>query len=247
MGVRRPQVTLIAGPPCAGKNTYLRQHADSDDLIIDYDALAVALQLDAASHERVDAHKPFIYEARDAILERLGGAGHQVGAVWVINSGARQRSRQQYRERYDAHVVVVYAPEKVCLERARCERPTAWQGYVRQWFAQYEPDARDEIFHGYEVGTDMVVKPHPSGSRYRKARAAVLAASSTCWICGHEGADQVDHLESRSVNPVRDIADVTNLRPAHGVNGCATCGLRCNQSRGDGRATATPARRSRQW
>ena len=61
-----------------------------------------------------------------------------------------------------------------------------------------------------------------SGYRWRKARAAILAASDICWLCGHPGADTVDHvIELDRGGPELDPA---NLRPAHGkknpVTGC---------------------------
>jgi hypothetical protein len=36
------------------------------------------------------------------------------------------------------------------------------------------------------------------------------------------------------------------MRPAHGVDGCPTCGLACNSSRGN-RAIQGPVRTSRDW
>jgi 5-methylcytosine-specific restriction endonuclease McrA len=88
-------------------------------------------------------------------------------------------------------------------------------------------------------------RPGARGHRYRTARKAVLAHSTTCWICLHDGADQVDHVQPRSLNPDIDDADTTNLMSVHGVNGCPTCGLKCNQSRGNG--TVTRPIRSRDW
>ncbi|MDR7278923.1 HNH endonuclease [Catenuloplanes atrovinosus] len=88
-------------------------------------------------------------------------------------------------------------------------------------------------------------KPGPRGSRYRRARNAVLAQSTICHLCGHADADQVDHVRPRSLNPELDDADHTNLAPAHGVNGCPTCGEKCNQAKGN-RTVSKPVR-SRNW
>lgn len=85
----------------------------------------------------------------------------------------------------------------------------------------------------------------PNGHRYREARAALLAYDSVCHLCGHEGADQVDHLLPRSLNPDIDEADTSNLAPAHGVKGCPTCGEKCNQVKGNG--ALTKPIRSRSW
>ena len=53
-----------------------------------------------------------------------------------------------------------------------------------------------------------------------------------CALCGHDGADTVDHIIARDVRP--DLAeDPDNLQPAHGVEGCPTCGARCNGDKGN--------------
>ncbi|TDE18871.1 hypothetical protein E1295_48070 [Nonomuraea mesophila] len=63
----------------------------------------------------------------------------------------------------------------------------------------------------------------------------MLDASRLCWLCGHDGAADVDHepalqiLEALGLDP----CDPQYLRPAHGVNGCPTCGRKCNQAKGN--------------
>jgi 5-methylcytosine-specific restriction endonuclease McrA len=56
---------------------------------------------------------------------------------------------------------------------------------------------------------------NPLGHRkWRELRAAILQASTTCWICGNPGADTIDHIIPRSQGGA--IWDPANLRPAHG-------------------------------
>lgn len=77
---------------------------------------------------------------------------------------------------------------------------------------------------------------------FRRVRAQVLAASNVCWLCGHTGADTVDH-----VIPLRvlretgrmDLAnDPGNLRPAH---------LSCNSRRQDKAPDLARTSPSRRW
>lgn len=86
--------------------------------------------------------------------------------------------------------------------------------------------------------------PRANGHRYRVARAAVLELSDVCHLCGHRGADTVDHLVPLSMGG--DVADPANLAPAHGVHGCPVCKVKCNQARGNG-SVIRHRTRSRDW
>ena len=63
-------------------------------------------------------------------------------------------------------------------------------------------------------------KPGLGDPTYRRNRAAVLAASDICHLCGLPGADSVDHLIPRSKGGDNSMS---NLAPAH---------IGCNASRG---------------
>jgi len=66
---------------------------------------------------------------------------------------------------------------------------------------------------------------------FRKVRARILAESDTCIVCGHAGADAVDHIQPVSKGGAR--LDPDNLAPIHGVKGCPTCGRKCNNEKSD--------------
>ena len=87
------------------------------------------------------------------------------------------------------------------------------------------------------------------GRPWRRVRAAVLAESTTCHLCGHGGAGEVDHRVPRSVVLALggDPEDPTNLAPAHGARSkCPDCGVACNQAKGD-RPHAPRRVTSRAW
>lgn len=82
------------------------------------------------------------------------------------------------------------------------------------------------------------------GRPWRRTRAQILKTSTTCWICGHDGSQSVDHVIplSKGGHPL----DPSNLRPAHGIEGCPTCGRKCNSSRGN-REAQRQENTSREW
>ena len=75
-------------------------------------------------------------------------------------------------------------------------------------------------------------------TEHDRNRATVLEQSRVCWLCGHDGADQVDDVVPKAKGGTSALA---NLRPAHGTNPCPTCGVRCNQSRGSRTVTSDRA------
>ena len=77
---------------------------------------------------------------------------------------------------------------------------------------------------------------------FRRARAEVLAMSTVCWLCGHPGADSVDHVVPLRVlkeTGRMDLAnDVRNLKPAH---------KSCNSRRQDRDPSVVGKPPSRRW
>lgn len=64
----------------------------------------------------------------------------------------------------------------------------------------------------------------------RAENRRILRASDVCHLCGHAGADAVDHV----IPLARGGADdVTNKRPAHHDTACPTCSVKCNRVKGD--------------
>ncbi|MFD3352749.1 AAA family ATPase [Streptomyces fradiae] len=132
------RVTLVCGPPCSGKTTYVREHAAPGDLVVDWDALAQAL---GSPHPW--AHPapltPFIAEARDAVIARLDRR-HDVERAWIIATAPRETDRARLAPD-GAAVVVLATPEDECVRRARRdERPADTIDAIESWWRTYRAD-----------------------------------------------------------------------------------------------------------
>jgi hypothetical protein len=79
-----------------------------------------------------------------------------------------------------------------------------------------------------DVATD---RSELTAYEYRKIRAQILAASDICIMCGHPGSDAADHVIPVKRGGARK--DPGNLAPIHGVDGCPTCGRKCNNEKSD--------------
>lgn len=123
------EIVLVMGPPCAGKSTFVRDHAASDELVIDYDVIAVALG-SPDHHSHPDSFRPAVVRARGAVLTMVRrGELPKVRRVWIVSSDPFAAKK------YMHHRVELLDPGiDVVLERAARERPGVWADLIRRWY-----------------------------------------------------------------------------------------------------------------
>jgi predicted kinase len=139
------KVTVVSGPPGAGKTTYVLQRFKPGDLLIDFDQIMRGLS--GLKHNYPSGLLPFGWEARDAVLKKLEGCKN-VERAWVIDCAPTRERRDRLRQRFNAKVVVLETPAAVCIQRIRGSEARgeviSWDTLVRDWWSRYEPSPRDE-------------------------------------------------------------------------------------------------------
>ncbi|MCM2390183.1 AAA family ATPase [Streptomyces albipurpureus] len=132
------KVTLVCGPPCSGKTTYVRERAAAGDLVVDWDALAQALG-SPHPHHHPSALTPFVAEARDAVIARLARR-HDVARAWLIATAPRDADRRRLAPEGVA-VVVLATAEDECVRRARHDgRPDGTIDAIESWWRIHRAD-----------------------------------------------------------------------------------------------------------
>lgn len=127
-------VTLVCGPPCAGKTTYVKQHAKRGDVVLDFDAIAHTLGSEA-NHD----HSEEIWGETEALIRsaiaRIGLA--EDVTAWVIRCAPRRAEREMWAARLRAdETVVLIPPVPLLMQRARF-RPSWTKRAIRRWFTRY--------------------------------------------------------------------------------------------------------------
>lgn len=137
-------VTLVCGPPCGGKSTFVAERAATSDVVLDQDEIARE-----CGSGREWLHS--VPQARSAGRKMRGGI-HDVAAMpdgraWVIRCLASAHRRQLLAAQIRAtSVIVVKPPIETVLERAAGRpNPAKTEVLVRRWFATYSPGAGETV------------------------------------------------------------------------------------------------------
>lgn len=126
-------VTLVCGPPGAGKSTYVKEKKGPHDLVLDYDLLVEAMGGDRYADHLV----PFVCEARDAAAERLLKPS-TINKAWIVTLGSREEQRRQHTDR-GAKLVMLDVPAYECKRRIyqRAEF-NMWCKLIDKWWSEYD-------------------------------------------------------------------------------------------------------------
>lgn len=130
-------LTIVTGPPASGKSTWVRQHASSGDIVIDFDTLANALTLGDSDNHNHAAHTMAITKAaRTAAINAALRHTHTC-TVYIIHSTPSSATLQRYR-RAGAQVVQVDPGPQVVEDRCRRLRPPAMLAVATRWYDQHQ-------------------------------------------------------------------------------------------------------------
>jgi hypothetical protein len=128
-------LTVITGPPCSGKTSYLRQHAQPGDIVIDFDVLAQALG-SPDTHEHPDPIRYVTTVARRAAVDAAVRQHVTKGAVvWIVDSSPGERRTQLYEDA-GAEWVTLSVDRDELHRRAHAERPKRWHKIIDEWKPQ---------------------------------------------------------------------------------------------------------------
>jgi hypothetical protein len=112
-------ITVVTGPPCGGKSTYIRENAEPGDIVIDMDLIALALTFGGVgSHAYPEKVRGVARAARNAAVKQALAVaqGERRLGVWIIHTDPGRDAQQMYRVS-GARFVEVNPGKQVCLER----------------------------------------------------------------------------------------------------------------------------------
>lgn len=153
-------VYLICGPPCSGKSTWVDQHFQDGDIVLDYDAIMQALSRRAV-HETLTPAKQMALEMFWAGAKNLPGTsdGRDIdGDIYVVATMPAATQRLSTAREMGADVVLLDPGIDVCLERAQhYPDPQATVASIQSWYERYTPDPDGPMRHCIVAGCPNLV------------------------------------------------------------------------------------------
>lgn len=130
-------VTVVSGPPCAGKSTWAQEHASPGEVVIDLGLMAKAM---GAPDDRAIRRGPAVDAAQAARRAAIRHVLESGGDAIVIDTRPSPRALERYREA-GAELVELDPGIGTCLERCREDgRPQGTEREIRKWYAQRKGD-----------------------------------------------------------------------------------------------------------
>lgn len=139
------KVYLVYGSPRAGKTTYVREHMENGDCVIDLDAILAAFHLNGtrAKHDNL---LWIALDVRNYLYDQLENRSRSYDCkhVWVIGGFPKRKERRELCERLGADAIYIDTPQKECENRALYTNEYGDAEYslnvVKSWWNQFEPD-----------------------------------------------------------------------------------------------------------
>ncbi len=123
-------LTVVTGPPCSGKTTYVRTRARPGDIVIDFDTMAQAFGSPTPHDHSAETRHVTMMARRAAIDAAITVSGKT--DVWIVDCNITPHRMRAYRQA-GANIVGLEADRGTLHARADRERPALWHKLIEGW------------------------------------------------------------------------------------------------------------------
>lgn len=134
-------VFLVYGPPLAGKNTYVMEHMQRGDLIVDMDKLFSAISL-LPEYDKPNELLKNVFGIRDLLIDNIKTRYGKWRSAWIIGTYPDKYQREKIADDTGATIIYCEATQEECMQRlytdaGRQSRRKEWAEYIGRWFERY--------------------------------------------------------------------------------------------------------------
>lgn len=123
------RITLVWGPPCAGKSTYVQDHAKPGDLVIDFDLIAQSFG-SPNTHDHSQTVTDVANRVRNKRLGRLRLGKYNTPRAWIVSANNQALLQYPYHE----EVLLDPGPTVAHTRAVEANRPYRWHQLIDDWY-----------------------------------------------------------------------------------------------------------------
>lgn len=133
---------IVCGPPASGKSTYVDEHRQPSDVVIDLDLIA---EERGVGRWRGPEHLPRLLAGRN---KRLALLSETPSPAWFVVGAPNPDERDKWaRQLKPREVIVLLTPYEDCLARLKADpgRPPAQHRALNRWWQRYSARTGDTV------------------------------------------------------------------------------------------------------
>ena len=134
-------VYIVFGPPLSGKKTYVKEHMNRGDLVIDMDLLYQAVSM-LPSYDKPDNLFPNVIAVHNLLIDNIRTRYGKWNSAWVIGGYQDKYKREKLADELGAELIFCDVSREECLRRLDLDvdlmyRKDEWRLYIEKWFDHY--------------------------------------------------------------------------------------------------------------
>ncbi|MCQ2270982.1 MAG: HNH endonuclease [Bacteroidales bacterium] len=127
----RRKVYIVYGSPCAGKSTWVRDNAGTNDLILDIDSIWECISTSRSKRLREN-----MFGVRDCIMEQIKMRVGKWQTAFVVGGYPNKYDRERLADMLGAELIFIDESIETCMSRATTDDE---QRFIRDWFSDFIP------------------------------------------------------------------------------------------------------------
>ncbi|HBA50077.1 MAG TPA: HNH endonuclease [Lachnospiraceae bacterium] len=139
--VEQTKCFIVYGPPAGGKTTYVKEHKQAGDMIVDLDYIKQAISFEFKG-DATDNLLPVALSLRECMYDLAAQRKVDCRSIWVVAGLPRRSERTALRDRLRAELIFIDTDYDECIRRSELdlERKDKEKNreFIRKWFAGYE-------------------------------------------------------------------------------------------------------------
>lgn len=141
--MRKSKVYIVYGSPGSGKTTYVKEHKEYGDLVIDLDLIKQSISMEDKT-EAPDNLLEYAKSIRDYLYTMIEQKNIQSKNVWIVAGLPKKDQRKRLAARLDAELIFIDSDVQTCIEHImnddeRKDKEKQVQ-LIDNWFGHYEKD-----------------------------------------------------------------------------------------------------------